>query len=809
MAAAELERLRMAGAGMAIAVLTSGGDAQGMNAAVRAVTRMGIYVGAKVFLIYEGYEGLVEGGDNIKQATWLSVSNIIQLGGTVIGSARCKAFTTHGITNLCVIGGDGSLTGADIFRAEWGGLLDELLRDGQISEEVAKANGRLNIVGLVGSIDNDFCGTDMTIGTDSALHRIMEVIDAITTTAQSHQRTFVLEVMGRHCGYLALVSGLASGADWLFIPESPPEDGWEDMMCERLGETRSRGSRLNIIIIAEGAIDRNGKPITSNYVKDLVVQRLGFDTRVTVLGHVQRGGTPSAFDRVLSSKMGMEAVMALLEATPDTPACVVSLSGNQSVRLPLMECVQVTKDVQKAMDEKRFDEAIQLRGRSFENNWNIYKMLAHQKPAQEKSPFSLAILNVGAPCCRHERGRPLGRAACERGGRAVPSPKNVRCFLQIREVGWHDVAGWLGRGGSMLDLHGKDRGERAEIQHPGSAGHRGVRGAGRAFGTGWEGQGSESAPRCHRREVASPAPLRGDTKEGWDQPWATGRFGTLLCPWQAYEGVLQLVEARGQYEELCIIMCVIPATISNNVPGTDFSLGSDTAVNAAMESCDRIKQSASGTKRRVFIVETMGGYCGYLSTVTGIAVGADAAYVYEDPFTIHDLKANVEHLTDKMKTDIQRGLVLRNEKCHEHYTTEFLYNLYSSEGKGIFDCRINVLGHLQQGGAPTPFDRNYGTKLGVKAVLWMSGEAAGGRVFANSADSACVIGLRKKVVAFSPVTELKKVTDFEHRLPQEQWWLNLRLMLKMLANYQISLTEYISGKMEHVTRRTLSIEKGF
>ncbi|KFQ10464.1 6-phosphofructokinase, liver type, partial [Leptosomus discolor] len=121
-------------------------------------------------------------------------------------------------------------------RSEWGGLLEELVQDGQISEEVAQENCRLNIVGLVGSIDNDFCGTDMTIGTDSALHRIMEVIDAITTTAQSHQRTFVLEVMGRHCGYLALVSGLASGADWLFIPESPPEDGWEDLMCERLGE---------------------------------------------------------------------------------------------------------------------------------------------------------------------------------------------------------------------------------------------------------------------------------------------------------------------------------------------------------------------------------------------------------------------------------------------------------------------------------------------------------------------------------------------------------------------------------------------
>ncbi|NXV00636.1 PFKAL protein, partial [Cettia cetti] len=197
----------------------------------------------------QGYEGLVEGGDNIKQANWLSVSNIIQLGGTVIGSARCKAFTTragrlraarnlveHGITNLCVIGGDGSLTGADIFRSEWAGLLEELVREGQISEEVARKNCRLNIVGLVGSIDNDFCGTDMTIGTDSALHRIMEIVDAITTTAQSHQRTFVLEVMGRHCGYLALITALASGADWVFIPESPPEDDWEDHLCRRLTE---------------------------------------------------------------------------------------------------------------------------------------------------------------------------------------------------------------------------------------------------------------------------------------------------------------------------------------------------------------------------------------------------------------------------------------------------------------------------------------------------------------------------------------------------------------------------------------------
>ncbi|KAL7882040.1 hypothetical protein AOLI_G00088890 [Acnodon oligacanthus] len=774
-----LEKLRMTGAGKAIAVLTSGGDAQGMNAAVRAVTRMGIYVGAKVYLIYEGYQGLVDGGDNIKLAHWHSVTNIIQLGGTVIGSARCKAFTTRegrvaaafnlvqrGITNLCVCGGDGSLTGANIFRSEWSGILAELVAKGRITAETAKRFGHLNIVGLVGSIDNDFCGTDMTIGADSALHRIIEIVDAITTTAISHQRTFVLEVMGRHCGYLALVSALASGADWLFIPEAPPEDGWEELMCSRLGESRSKGSRLNIIIVAEGAIDKKGQLISSSYIKDLVVKRLGYDTRVTVLGHVQRGGTPSAFDRVLSSKLGMEAVVALMEASSDTPACVIGLSGNQTVRLPLMEAVELTKEVQKAMNERRFEEAIQLRGRSFENNWNIYKLLAYQKPAQVKSNFSLAILNVGAPAAGMNAAvRSAVRMGLAAGHRVYTVNDGFEGLANgaISEVSWHSVAGWTGQGGSLL------------------------------------GTKRTLPSTCMEKLVENL------NKYNIQSLLVVGGF-------EAYEGILELLDGRGHYDELCIPMCIIPATISNNVPGTDFSLGADTAVNAAMESCDKIKQSATGTKRRVFVVETMGGYCGYLATTTGIAVGADAAYIFEDPFDIHELKTNVEHLTEKMKKDIQRGLVLRNEKCHAHYTTDFIYNLYSAEGKGVFDCRVNVLGHLQQGGAPSPFDRNFGTKLGVKAVQWLTEKMADtyrqGRVFANSSDTACVAGLNKKVLAFSPVTEVKAQTDFEHRMPKEQWWLGLRLLLKMLAKYQTSLDHYVTGEIEHVTRRSLSIDTG-
>ncbi|XP_042800681.1 ATP-dependent 6-phosphofructokinase, platelet type isoform X3 [Panthera leo] len=712
----------LSGAGKAIGVLTSGGDAQGMNAAVRAVVRMGIYVGAKVYFIYEGYQGMVDGGSNIVEANWESVSSILQVGGTIIGSARCKAFRTRegrlkaagnlvqrGITNLCVIGGDGSLTGANIFRKEWSGLLKELAENGDIDREEVQKHAYLNVVGMVGSIDNDFCGTDMTIGTDSALHRIIEVVDAIMTTAQSHQRTFVLEVMGRHCGYLALVSALACGADWVFLPESPPEEGWQENMCIKLSENRARKKRLNIIIVAEGAIDTQNKPITSEQIKELVVTQLGYDTRVTILGHVQRGGTPSAFDRILASRMGVEAVVALLQATPETPACVVSLSGNQAVRLPLLECVQMTQDVQKAMDERRFKDAVRLRGRSFESNLNTYKRLAIKMPDDRipKSNCNVAVINVGAPAAGMNAAvRSAVRVGISEGHKMFAIYDGFEGFAkgQIKEIGWADVGGWTGQGGSIL---------------------------------------------------GTKRTLPGKSLEAIAEQMRTHSINALL-------------------------------------------------IIGGFETCDRIKQSASGTKRRVFIIETMGGYCGYLANMGALAAGADAAYIFEEPFDIRDLQANVEHLTEKMKTTIQRGLVLRNESCSEHYTTDFIYHLYSEEGKGVFDCRKNVLGHMQQGGAPSPFDRNFGTKISARAMQWLSTklkEAQGkGKRFVTD-DSICVLGISKRNLLFQPVAQLKKETDFEHRIPKEQWWLKLRPLMKILAKYKASYEVSDPGQLEHVHHR--------
>ncbi|KAI2649269.1 ATP-dependent 6-phosphofructokinase, platelet type [Labeo rohita] len=841
----------LTGAGKAIAVLTSGGDAQGMNAAVRAVVRMGIYVGAKVYFVHEGYQGMVDGGDNIKEATWESVSSMLQMGGTVIGSARCKDFRTRegrlkaahnlvqrGITNLCVIGGDGSLTGANLFREEWSGLLAELVEQGLIDEDAAQKYSALHIVGMVGSIDNDFCGTDMTIGTDSALHRIIEVVDAIMTTAQSHQRTFVLEVMGRHCGYLALVSALACGADWVLIPEMPPEDGWEEKMCQKLSATRSRGSRLNIIIVAEGAIDRHGKaitssivkdkragmkrlniiivaegaidrnnqPVTSEHVKNLVVQRLGFDTRVTILGHVQRGGTPSAFDRILASRMGVEAVLALLETTANTPACVVSLRGNQSVRLPLME--------------------------SFENNLRTYKLLAHRKPESElpHSNFNVAVLNVGAPAAGMNAAvRSAVRVGISEGHKMFAVSDGFEGFYkgQIKEIKWADVGGWTGQGGSLLGtkrtLPAKHIDKIAEQMRMNNINALLVIG-----GFEWilylmlsvvMAMAFHSVPSSSVSVIPclSPHPIPiPSTSCGSLNPRlcpalqaflgimellaARGTYEELCVPMvmvpatvsnnvpgsdlsigadtalnaitDALECLLQLYEARSSYEEFCIPLCMLPATISNNVPGTDLSIGADTALNAIVETCDRIKQSASGTKRRVFIIETMGGYCGYLASVGGLAAGADAAYIFEES----------------------------NENSNENYTTDFIYQLYSEEGKGVFDCRKNVLGHMQQGGAPSPFDRNFGTKIAAKAMQWITKKLNDsyrkGRVFANTEDSACLLGMRRRAMVFQPVVQLKDETDFV--IPKEQWWLKLRPLMKILAKYKTSYDVSDSGQMEHV-----------
>ncbi|KAK5640541.1 hypothetical protein RI129_011352 [Pyrocoelia pectoralis] len=755
--------------GKGIAVFTSGGDSQGMNAAVRAVVRMAIYLGCKVYFIREGYQGMVDGGSNIEEAVWSSVSSIIHLGGTIIGSARCMDFKERagrlkaaknligrGITNLVVIGGDGSLTGANLFRQEWSSLLDELLQNGEITADQRNKYKLLNIAGLVGSIDNDFCGTDMTIGTDSALHRIIEACDAIISTAYSHQRTFIMEVMGRHCGYLSVVSALTSEADFVFCPESPPPEDWEKRLCKKLEQERTAGQRLNIIIVAEGAIDRHGQPITAEQVRKVIVDNLQQDTRITVLGHVQRGGSPSAFDRVLGCRMGAEAVMALMEADENTEPCVISLDGNQAIRLPLMDCVERTQAVAKAMADKKWEDAVELRGKSFKRNLETYKLLTRLKPPKSsfndfgdlKEGYVLAVMHIGAPACGMNAAvRSFVRNAIYRGDMVLGIHDGVEGLINgnVKPMGWSDVTGWVGAGGAFL-------------------------------GT------KRTLPGPRLDQVAKKL-----TEFGIQGLLIIGGF-------EAFQAAIQLINERPNYPAFQIPIVVIPSTISNNVPGTEFSLGCDTALNEITEICDRIRQSAQGTKRRVFIIETMGGFCGYLATLAGLAGGADAAYIFEEKFSIKDLQQDVYHMASKMSDGVQRGLILRNEKACENYNTEFIYRLYSEEGKGLFSARMNVLGHMQQGGSPTPFDRNMGTKMAAKCVDWMvnvlkNNITENGKISCTSDDSAVLLGVIRRQYKFTPLAELVPQTNFEHRIPKEQWWLKLRPLLRILAKHDSTYEE--------------------
>ncbi|MBX3016025.1 MAG: 6-phosphofructokinase, partial [Caldilineaceae bacterium] len=455
--------------------MTSGGDSPGMNAVLRATVRTALDLGAEVYAIYEGYQGMIDGGKRIRPIDWDGVGGILHKGGTMIGSARCTAFRTregrrqavfnllqHEIDCLVVIGGDGSLTGADTLRQEWQSLVEELVNLGQISPEIAEKHAFLGLAGVVGSIDNDMLGTDMTVGADTALHRITEAIDAISSTAASHQRSFVVEVMGRHCGYLALMSALASGADFALIPENPPHgDNWEEKMCEILSEGRKMGRRDSIVVVAEGAVDRHGAPITAAQVKNVLEEKLGEDVRITVLGHMQRGGAPSAYDRVMSTLVGNAAAKAALEATATTEPCLVGVRNNRVCFVPLMESVRKNQELNAALHSQNFEKAYAMRGSSFQSAFEILRTLVRavpHPPKPGKKQLRFAILTAGGPAPgMNATVRAAVRLGVDHGHQPVGVYSGFRGLInnQVKELGWMDVNGWAPVGGSELGISRK------------------------------------------------------------------------------------------------------------------------------------------------------------------------------------------------------------------------------------------------------------------------------------------------------------------------------------------------------------------
>lgn len=311
-----------------IGILTSGGDAPAMNAAIRAVTRTAIYNGFTVKGILRGYKGLIM--DEVIDMQTQTVSNIIQQGGTILKTARSDEFKTHegrqaafdtmqkeGIDALVVIGGDGSLAGARIFAEEYD----------------------VPIIGLPGTIDNDLYGTDTTIGYDTALNTIMEAVDKLRDTASSHERLFFVEVMGRNAGFLALNGAIATGAEAAIIPEIATE-------VDQLGELIEHGFRKSknssIVLVAESPITGGAMGMAERVKKEFPQ----FESRVTILGHIQRGGSPSASDRILASRMGEAAINALIEGQRNV---MVGIDDDQIVLVPFTQAIRKDKQIDRSL----------------------------------------------------------------------------------------------------------------------------------------------------------------------------------------------------------------------------------------------------------------------------------------------------------------------------------------------------------------------------------------------------------------------------------------------------------------------------
>jgi 6-phosphofructokinase 1 len=726
-----------------IGVLTSGGDAQGMNAALRAVVRTALAHGVPAYAICEGYQGMVDGGQQIRPLSWDSVGGILHRGGTIIGTARCAEFreragrlraaknlVEHDIDRLVVIGGDGSLSGADLFRHEWPGLLAELVQRGDLTREQADRHPQLMIVGLVGSIDNDMVGTDPTIGADSALHRIVEAIDAIESTAASHQRSFVVEVMGRRCGYLALMSALATGASAVLLPEHPPQrDDWEDELCALLHAGRASGRRQSIVVVAEGATDRHGQPISGAHIRQLLEERLGEDTRLTVLGHVQRGGAPSAFDRYQSTVLGYAAVEELLAASPASTPQMIGVRGYHVTRAPLVECVAATRQVAAELADHRYSEAMALRGEVFAAAVETFKTIMQARPSvgpAGQRRLRLAVLNAGDPAPGMNTAvRAAVRLGLDRGHTML----GVRGGFEglgsgdLVELDWQSVSGWGRRGGAEL--------------------------------------GTSSSVPAGDELAALPRQLAAAQIDGLLV--VGGRAG--------YAAAARLQGHIGASSGRSIPIVCLPASIANELPGTNISIGADSALNTLVKVLDLLKQTAVAT-RQCYVVETAGGDCGYLTLMSGLAGGAVQVYLPEDGITLAGLQTDVARLREGSAAGRRLGLMLRNECADPIYTTGFLRALFEKEGGDLFEVQQVVLGQLAQGSPPSPLDRALATRLAAQGIARLIAEAEAGRQVCLCA------GNSGGDVTFH---DLDGAAQADSWRPDKDWWRALRPILDVMA----------------------------
>lgn len=669
-----------------IAVLTSGGDCPGMNPAIRAVARAAISKGIRVVGVYDGYQGILE--RRFKNLEWHHVARIIQRGGTILRTARFPEFKEEevrreavrvlkeeGIDGLVVIGGDGSLTGAKVLWEGFG----------------------FPVIGIPATIDNDIWGTDFSLGTDTALNLGVQALDRLRDTAESHKRVFVVEMFGNQSGYLVVLCGLAAGATHLLVPERPVSEVDLEKLSDRIkwwyvkaGENSNWDEmpRNAMIVISEGAkfLHLPGEPKDNSLKKVMEVRdrlenklsQVGGDCRVAVLGHTQRGGSPSAFDRILGAKLGAEAVRVLEETKG---GYMVGLSGNAFKATRLEEVLSNTLSIQKEPTQnEKLKELIDLQG-------SIGEATPELPP---KEGPNILILTSGADAPgMNMAARAVVRRACRYGWQCFGVDHGFSPLMEGRagdifELEWEDVhTGKMVLGGSFL--------------------------------------GSKRTEEMSER----------DLEQVWETINARNISGVVVLGGSHAFSLCQKLMASPQRKPLVFV----PATISNNLPGTDMSIGADTCLNTLVSVLDKCKDTGTALKR-IQVVQTMGRINGWLAIHTALAGGAETVFDMETGVSLKKLKKVARYLKEaynRREGEAQKtGIVLLNERAGEIFSAETIRDILAREVEQ--EVRIVNPGQMQRGGLPSAFDRILGSRLGIEAVEQLR------RAFSAKSHSAVLVG---------------------------------------------------------------------
>lgn len=561
--------------------------------------------------------------------------------------------------------------------------------------------------------------------------------------------------MGGNCGWLTLLAGIATAADYIFLPECPQQkEDWRTHLQRIVKRNRRNGRRNTLVLLCEGAVAADSTPITSRDVHQVLSEELDIDTRITVLGHVQRGGAPVAYDRILATLQGVEAVSVILESTPDTPSYLIAVKENKILRKDLQDAVRQTFKISTSLKDREFEKAFRAKEAEFIEHYHNFLAInaadQDKKLVKSASLLNIAIINIGAPAGGMNSAVYAMASYCMWKGHRPIAIYNGWSGLarheSIRSLKWSEIVGWQSRGGSEIGTN---------------------------------------------RETPNEADV-GMIAYYFQKYKIDGLI--IVGGFEGFESLRQLEKARELFPAFRIPMVLIPATLSNNVPGTEYSLGSDTALNSLTEFCDNIGISSAATKDKAYVVEVQGGNSGYLATLTSIAIGACATYVPEEGISLVQLSEDIETISksfDCVQTGDHAGkIILKSQNASKAMSAEKLANIITEEAAGKFEAKSVIPGHLQQGGTPSPIDRTRATKLAIRAVDFILEKS---KVLKSQDDviyehtkelteSAVVLGVKGSNILFTSVKQLYLFeTNIRDRMPKVIHWDGIRTLSDHMA----------------------------